>query len=300
VQVSQAYTILPNAAALSSISVSQTETLPTLVSGVDTGATKSVQVSQAYAGVPDTALAALSITVSTTETMPTLSASMYDIIGQISGGGTISDELPHRSITVATTETMPALSAAAGDGTLAPRLITVAQLESLPTLAAAGDAQRTISAAQIEEFPALNALVRGPFVEPPATATPGYTPAFTTRYKGKTLRGSTFQDLREKVAQLEEQAEKIAEKVKAPPVRIAKPAPVDPVIAQRDALNAQIAELQAQMVLMEAQFQASATQSRQQMQEEVQRVSIIAANALQLAQQAQQDNEALTALMLTE
>jgi hypothetical protein len=29
-------------------------------------------------------------------------------------------------------------------------------------------------------------------------------------------------------------------------------------------------------------------------------VSIIAANALQLAQQAQQDNEALTALMLTE
>jgi len=91
VQVSQAYTILPNAAALSSISVSQTEALPTLVSGVDTGATKSVQVSQAYAGVPDTALAALSITVSTTETMPTLSASMYDIIGQISGGGPISD-----------------------------------------------------------------------------------------------------------------------------------------------------------------------------------------------------------------
>jgi len=195
---------------------------------------------------------------------------------------------------------MPALSAAAGDGTLAPRLITVAQLESLPTLAAAGDAQRTIFAAQLEEFPALNALVRGPFVAPPATATPGYTPAFTTRYKGKTLRGSTFQDLREKVAQLEEQAEKIAEKVKAPAVRIAKPAPVDPAIAQRDALNAQIAELQAQMVLMEAQFQASATQSRQQMQAEVQRVSIIAANALQLAQQAQQDNEALTALMLTE
>ena len=97
-----------------------------------------------------------------------------------------------------------------------------------------------------------------------------------------------------------EQLAKIAKKVKAPAVRIAKPAPVDPAIAQRDALNAQIAELQAQMVLMAAQFQASATESRQQMQEEVQRASMLAANALQLAQQAQQDNEALTALMLTE
>ena len=50
----------------------------------------------------------------------------------------------------------------------------------------------------------MNALVRGPFVAPPATATPGYAPAYTTRYKGKTLRGSTFQDLREKVAQLDD------------------------------------------------------------------------------------------------
>jgi hypothetical protein len=298
--VSQAYTILPNAAALSSITAAQTETLPTLTAGVDTGATKSVQVSQAFVGVPDTALAALSITVATTEALPTLSAAMYDIIGQISGGGTISDELPHRSVTVATTETLPALSAAAGDATLSPRLITVATTETLPALAFAGDAQRTISAAQVEELPGLNVLVRGPFVEPPATATPGYAPAYTTRVKGRTLRGSTFQDLREQVEALERQAEKIAEKVKTPAIRIAKPTVVDPAIAQREALNAQIADLQAQMVVMAAQFQASATASQQQMKEEVQRASMLAATALQMAQAAQADNEALTALMLTE
>jgi len=233
VRVSQVLLEIPGGVTFNGITFAKTDALPTLVATATTGGTVDVQVAQVVLELPGTAnletmgvsqawmelpgdVGARDITVTQTEDLPALSASMFDIVGQVNGGGTVSEGYPHRSVTATQTETMPALSAAMGEvGTLGPALITALQTEELPTLAFVADAQRTITAAQTEELPALSARIGE---RAPGTGVPGKgrprprTPRVAVRIDG-VLHVGTYGEINDLVARLAAEDAKRAEPV---------------------------------------------------------------------------------------
>jgi hypothetical protein len=254
-------------------------------------------------GVPNAAAATRDL--SATQTMGDFvqDASMFDIIGQINGGGTIGNELPHKSLTA--TQTMGDLgqSAAAGAlGTLGQIQLSANQAMGDFVQGFSADASRTISVTQLMADFVQSARIG----DPPSTnvVTGGYgqqrSNKYRTRVGNKTISAATYQDLRERVLALDAQEEM---DISTKPARVTRVGvlPVDPMEAvraeMRAATQAQIAEMQAQMMLAIQSTQQSAKQLEQVLSERVANAEQSATSAILIAQRAQRDNDALTALL---
>lgn len=265
-----------------------------------TASTLAIEVSQAWMEVPGDG-GQRNLTVAQTVAVPTQSASMFDIIGSIDGGGTITDSLPHRSMSVTQTVGAPAQSAAVGDATLAPRLVTVTQTVAVPSVAAAADAQRRLSITQLVELPNPDARVRtrADVVEP---VTGGYAPLRASKYRtriGKrVLEANTFEDLRQMVLDAEAQARKVTDAViVAAPAPAPAPPPPDPLADAKREMTDQVAAMQAQMQAALAQQQASAQQLAAQMDARAAQAEQQARMAMEIAARAKDDADALVALL---
>lgn len=302
ISISWAEWSIPGASVVRTVTASQTVPLPTQAVTVDTGAAKSVQVSWAVLNVPDTAAATLSITAAQTVPLPTQSAAMYDIVGQINGGGTITEGLPHRSLTVAQTVPLPALSAAMGAvGTLGPLLLTVTQTVPLPTQVAVGDAQKTLTANQVVPLPSLVARIVDPNRLPPplppvtpGTESGGRGNKYRTRRGGKTITADTWDELAAAVRALDEAD---APAVDATPAVRVEAMPLDPAEQTRREMAAQREQFYGLLQQMQALTEQDRATIVQQYESRIQNAETTVQAALALAQRAKDDADALAALL---
>jgi hypothetical protein len=274
----------------------QTATASSVASGTH-------DISWVSVGVPNAAAATRDLSAAQTMGNFAQDASMFDIIGQISGGGTIGNELPHKSLTA--TQAMGDLgqSAAAGAlGTLGQIQLSANQAMGDFTQGFSADASRTISVTQLMADFVQSARIG----DPPSTnvVTGGYGQQRANKYRTKvgnrTISAATFQDLRERVLALDAQEEM---DISTKPARVTRVGvvPVDPMKAvhaeMRAAMQTQMAEMQAQMTQALALSQQNAQQMAQVLSERATNAERSATSAILLAQRAQRDNDALTALL---
>lgn len=231
-------------------------------------------------------------------------ASLFDPVGQINGGGTISNELPHKSLTAAQTMGDFIQSAAAGaEGTLGAVNLSAVQQMGDFVQAMVGDAQRTLSASQtMDPFTQVAQIGDPPVTVVAEPVTGGYGPPSRSKYKtrvgSRVIEADSWSELRMKVLALEDEPESVVErKIKVTRIDTTVD-PVDTARAEmRAAMKAQMAEMQAQMTQMLAMQQQGAQQLAQTYEQRLASAEQSATTAMMLAQRAQQENAALAALI---
>lgn len=286
--------VIRNAAAAQSVGAfMQTASAVVITSAV-------TEISWASLRIPATAAATANLSAAQQVGAFTQSASMSDIIGQISGGGTISNEKPHRSIGATQSVGIFSQSAAIGaPGAPGPALAVANQQVGDFTQVALADAMRVMRAAQtIEAFSQSAYIGDRPQPEQPATGG-GYGNSqprkFKTRVGRRTIEGDTYDEMWRKalIAKAQDDAPRQPRIARATVVD----KPVDPVETVRSEMQTQLAVLQRQMAELaqqrakDAQVIAQTYESRLAIAESGTRA------ALALAQKAQNDMQALAALL---
>jgi len=304
VQVSSADVVVGVATTVRALSAAQTmgdfgQTAN--ASGVAAG---TIEISHASLAVPEGANATRDLEAAQTMDDFVQVASMFDPIGTIDGGGTITDGLPHKSL--AATQTMADFvqSAAAGaEGTLGAVSLSANQVMGDFGQAFAADAQRFLSAIQtMGDFTQVAQIGDPPVVVQPAQTigTPGYERSrrYKTRVGSRVLEADTWQELRRLVLELEDEPEaKVERKIKISRIDTVAD-PVDTARAEmRAAMKAQLSDMQSQMAQMLALQQQGAQQLAQTYEQRLSSAEQAATTAMMLAQRAQQDSAALAALL---
>ena len=284
-----------------SATASQTVGAFTQVATAQRIASSGVEVSYAALVLPGTASGTANITAAQTVGDFGQSASMSDIIGQITGGGTITEQLPHRSIgATQSVGTFQQSAAGGGAGVLGPILATASQQVAAFVQVARADAQRTISAAQqVGAFTQSAYIGDRPQPVVDNTVTGGYGNEgrkYKTRVKGRTIYAESYDSLRRKVLALEAE--------EPPPKRqprIARASvvdkPVDAVETVRTEMQTQLATLQRQMAELAQQRVQDAQAIAQNYEARIATAESGTRAALALAQKAQRDMQALAALL---
>lgn len=129
IEISSAHLEVPGVGTLQEVSVAQT--IPAWGQSViiDAVSTVSIQIAAAHLELPNTALAALDLRVAQSIPPWSQSVSLFEPVGSINGGGTISDEHPHRSMSAVQTVPAWVQSALIGaEGAAGPASITVTQV----------------------------------------------------------------------------------------------------------------------------------------------------------------------------
>lgn len=274
----------------------------------------TLDVAQVWLGVPDTSLPTRNASASQAVGAFVTTASGFDIVGTITGGGTITDGYPHRSASA--TQTVGAFqqsAAGGGAGVLGPILASSARAVGAFTQAAQGDVQATATALQqvgdfgtvARNFDATPARKSGGGSAGPRISRQGRR--YIAEVGGVTVTADTLAELQRKVAQLQAQMPEDAPEPppKAAPepvvVQVADPVPEAPAAVPAEQVDAMVQAFIAQQEALVAQYQreveALKLQSltntatlRASMQQEIE----------QRVAQASSDMDAVVALLMDE
>jgi hypothetical protein len=227
-------------------------------------------------------------------------ASMFDPIGTIDGGGTITDGLPHKSLSATQTMDDFVQSAAIGEeGALGAVSLSAVQTMGDFGQAFAADAQRFLAALQtMGDFTQVAQIGDPPVVVQPAPTigTPGYEGPrrYKTKVKGKTITSDTYDGLRRAVLALDDD-----EPVEMPPKVATKIRSV--TVSPVEMLQAEIARMESQQQRQIAELQTQMMTATQQMaqsyENRVASAEQAAQSAFAMAQRARMDADALSALI---
>lgn len=288
-------TVVRSASASQSVSAfTQTATAQRVTSAI-------TEISFVALQLPGTAAAALNISASQTVGAFGQAAAMSDLLAQINGGGAITDEKPHRSIGgTQSVGSFPQSAAGGGAGVLGPILATAVQTVDAFQQVARADAQRVITAAQTVDSFGQSAYI-GDRPQPatqPTSGAPSQSDGrrYKTRVKGRTIYADSYDSLRRKVLALDADA---PPKQQAPKIARATvvEAKVDPVAQVRTEMQTQMATLQRQMAELMQQRVQDAQRIAKAYEARIANAETGTKAALALAQKAQNDMHALSALL---
>ena len=298
-----------SSAVIRSMTASQTVGAFTQTAAATTSASGAVDVAWLELQLPEGATGTRNLSANQTVDSFGQSASMYDIIGQISGGGTISDELPHRSATAAQQVGSFQQSAYIGNDSLpAPNLMSAFQQVGSFTTAAAMDAQRTITASQtVESFGQSAYIGDRPETEKRRGAGGGRIRArtYSAIVAGRRITASSLKSLQRMIARFESAMQAQAEAEADIAVMTPRAAPKVPTIVIEDVPDAPVDELarvmaeaadaNARMQTMYSQAMEAATERA------IQQAQYMQARMTQILSDAstvQQEADALWAMLL--
>jgi hypothetical protein len=226
-------------------------------------------------------------------------AQMFDPVGTIDGGGTITEGYPHRSVVAA--QTVGEFEQAASMSDAGVTLAQAAQQIGDFTQSAVADSRANASAAQQVEPFTQYAMIGDPPAPPaPVTGGGGWGKGgkYRTRVGSRVFEANTFADLRAKVLAYEAQQEADNER-RNRPKRVARgePVPIDPAQAARAEMGAQMAAFQQQMLDMHAQAMQGQQALAKQYEDRLLSAETTVRSAMALAQKARADADALAALL---
>ncbi len=270
VYVSQVYMTAGTGVVVRSATAAQTVGAFSQSVEVDVVSDVAVDVSWASLQVPEGSSSTNNASASQTVGSFVTSASMFDIIGSISGGGTISNELPHRSASGAQTVGVFQTSANVGEeGTLGPILAQAAQFVASFSQSATADARADASANQgVGDF-RMSALMFDPQPRPRRGGGPGHGPKIRRHGKrymaevdGVTIVADTLAELQRKVQRLmrdaSQEPQKAAQETRkvTKVVEVADPVPVTPEPIPVAEVERMVADFIAQQQALVDQYQA--------------------------------------------
>ena len=308
VAVSQAFFQTPGSVVRSGSATQNVGTFTSVATLQVVGATQ-VDVSWTSLYLPEGANATRNAEATQTVGNFTTAASMSDIIGQINGGGTITEGYPHRSASA--TQTVGSFDTAAaggGEGVLAPDLVRANQNVGAFTTVAVADLY--IDAAASQQVGSFTQDFRNydTVATPRTRGGGGAAPVrresrrkFVTEVNGVTISAKSLFELQRKVdlfmAQQPEQEapqdapEPAVEAPQSAPVVVAAvepakaPEPTVPAaelerlasefVAQQQAMAAEIEALRTQAAFMAANAQVAITQTQQAARDEVDAVAAL-------------------------
>lgn len=271
VQVAQVYMTAGTGAVVRDATAAQTVGAFTQTATAERVSAVAVDVSWVTLQMPDSAVGTNDATAGQTVGSFITVGSMTDIIGSISGGGTISNELPHRSTAAAQAVSAFQTSASAGEeGTLGPALLQAQQFVAAFTQAASADARADASATQTVSDFTTSAYMYD--VTPPRKGHGGggrHFPKirrqgkrFLAEVEGVTIVADTLAELQRKVQQLvRDVVESVKEAVQAPRkatkvVEVADPVPVTPEPIPVAEVERMVSDFIAQQQALVDQYQA--------------------------------------------
>lgn len=317
VQVSQAYLSSPGAA-IRDASAAQTVGAFTQTATLQVVGATQVDVSWVSLYAPEGANGTRNAEAAQTVGNFTTAASLTEIIGQINGGGTITEGYPHRS--AAATQTVGVFQTAAaggGEGVLAPNLVQANQ--TVGTFSTVADADVFVNASAAQTVGSFTQDFRNYDLTRPSRTGGGgrrYSGTPTIRKSGKrfiaevegvTVVADTLAELQRKVQQL---IANLPEKAPEPPpaaprksvvveVQAPEPAPPEPIPAAE--VERMVAEFVAQQQALVDQYQREVEQLKlASLANTAALRSAMQAEVEQRVAQAASDLDAVVALLMDE
>lgn len=263
-----------------------------------------VDVSFAQLQVPSTALSTLNVSASQQVGDFTQSATLSDSVGQINGGGVITEQLPHRSVGgTQSVGSFPQSANIGPDGAPGPALVVVAQaVGEFVQVATATVQVDTVATQRVDDFGQVATVIDPDrvVVVPDQATGGGYGHGYSrlkARKKGRTVYADTWNELAEALRRMDEADEPDEAPPRIKRARVLPAPPPDPLADMRAEMAKQRAELETQM----AQLQMMALQGQQavaqQYEARIAGAEQAARGAIAIAQRAKQDADALAALL---